>query len=79
MKVLNSLMNKTKELQLLKGIFVGSGGNSIEISHFFFADDTLIYCQTEKTNFLHLRCTLLCFQAIFGLYINLNKSEMVRI
>lgn len=58
---------------------MGSGENSLEVSHLSFADDTLLFCQLEKQFLLHLRCILLCFQGVFGLNINLNKSELVRI
>lgn len=35
MKALNGLMTKIKDLQLVKGVFMGRGDNSLEISHFF--------------------------------------------
>lgn len=42
-EVLNGLMNRAKELQLLRGVYVGSSRNSIEVSHLFSADDTLLF------------------------------------
>lgn len=78
MKALNALIGKASELNLLKGITVGKGTNAVQVSHFFFVDDSLIFCQPEAKNLLHLRCVLVCFQLVFGLKVNLRKTEMVR-
>lgn len=37
------LMNKAKNLDLIKSVTVGRGENSLEISHLFFADSTLMF------------------------------------
>lgn len=52
---------------------------TIEVFHLFFADDTLIFCQQDLGNMLHLICVLMCFHTVSGLKINLHKSEMARI
>lgn len=44
MDALNGMMEQAKHLQLIKGVKVGRGDDAIEISHLFFADDTL-FCQ----------------------------------
>lgn len=51
----------------------------MSVSHLFFADDALVFCEPSVSTILHLRCLLLCFQMVFGLEINLNKTKMVRI
>lgn len=51
----------------------------MEISHLFSSDDTLIFCQPDEEMILNLRCVLLCFQAVLGSNINLNKSELVKL
>lgn len=61
MEVLNKLLEKAKELQLLKGIIVGQQENQIEITHLFFVDDTLIFCQPDISSLIFLRCVLLYF------------------
>lgn len=39
----------------------------------------MIFCQLDMEIVMNLRAILLCFQAVSGLNINLEKSEMVRI
>lgn len=52
------------------------GENKTDVTHLFSADDTLIFCKPYLKNLLHLRYILLYFQVVYGLKINLNKSEM---
>lgn len=58
---------------------VGKGDNKVEISHLFFVDDTLVFCQPHERMILNLKCVLLSFQAVYGLNIELNKSELVKL
>ena len=44
-----------------------------------FADDTILFCDAEVEQVLHVRLLLLCFQAVTGLNVNVVKSEMVPI
>ncbi|GFY83371.1 hypothetical protein Acr_03g0001450 [Actinidia rufa] len=44
-----------------------------------FADDTLIFCKANSGELACLREILLCFQAVFGLKINLEKSELIQV
>ena len=46
------------------------------VTHLLFADDTLIFCGDESEQIGFLRFVLLCFEAVFGLKINLGKLEM---
>lgn len=55
MEALDGLMNRAKELQLLKGVSVGRGNMIQDVSHLLFADDTLIFCHPDVRNLLHLR------------------------
>lgn len=52
-------------------------GKQLEIPHLFFGEDALILRQPEADMLLNLRCVFLSFQAVSGLKINLNKSELV--
>ncbi|XP_070057900.1 uncharacterized protein [Nicotiana tomentosiformis] len=56
------------------GFKVGSAdGNSVTISHLLYADDTLIFCEAEKSQVLYLNLTLMIFEAISGLHMNMLK------
>lgn len=79
MEALNRLHEQARVCNMIKGIPTGDNRSHLEISYLFFANDTLIFCQPETSMLLDLRCVLLCFQAIIGLKINMNKSELVRI
>lgn len=60
---------------LLFGFFVGTRNvGGIDISHLMFADDTLIFCGVDLVHLHHMRCLFLCFEAISGLKISLEKS-----
>ena len=44
-----------------------------------FADDTILSCDANEEQILHVRMLLLCFEAVTGLKVNALKSEMVPI
>ena len=52
-------------------------GCSLVMSHLLFADDTLIFCDTDHDQLLLLRMVLIWFEAVSSLKINLGKSELV--
>ena len=62
----------------LSGFNVGvSAGRSLMVSYLFFPDDTLIFCDANIDQILILRMVLIWFEAVFGLKVNLGKSELV--
>lgn len=71
--VLSSMIVKA-ESGYISGFVVGSG--SVSISHLQFADDTMIFCDTDLSQIGYLRCILCIFEMVTGLPINLAKSEM---
>ena len=80
MEALNKLLLRAEEGQFLRGFEVrGRSNNSLMISNLLFADDTLIFCDADLDQIGYLKCTLLCFEAVSGLKVNLGKSEMVLI
>ena len=42
-------------------------------------DDRLIFCEASKDQLLHLHWVLMWFEAILGLKINLEKSELISV
>ncbi|XP_028070906.1 uncharacterized protein LOC114273346 [Camellia sinensis] len=77
--------NKYVDSQLRQGkgglicFKVGEGSASLVVSHLFYADDVLIFCDAKATKIGNLRCVLLCFEAevVLGLQVNLAKSELI--
>jgi hypothetical protein len=78
MEALSKMISALVDGGLLSGFMVGSrSGGAINISHLLFADDTLIFCEANPDHLRNLRSLFLCFEAVFGLRINLAKSELV--
>ncbi|KAG6713315.1 hypothetical protein I3842_05G145000 [Carya illinoinensis] len=55
------------------------GGFFVLVSHLLFADDTLLFYEANAGHIQSLKAILLCFEAISGLKINLDKTEMVAV
>ena len=50
---------------------------SIRVSHFLFADDTILFCDVSREQILSIGLALTCFQAFTGLKVSVGKSEIV--
>jgi hypothetical protein len=62
----------------LAGLLVGfRPSKTMNISHFLFANDTLVICGANYDNIFSLRLLLICFEAVFGLKVNMAKSVLV--
>lgn len=72
------MLERPKECDLLRGVWDSKNNQKVEMSHLFFPDDTLIFCEAKEEMVQNLGAVLLCFQAVPGLNINLNKSKIVR-
>ncbi|EOY15356.1 Uncharacterized protein TCM_034447 [Theobroma cacao] len=55
----------------------GLHGSDISISHIQFADDTFVFCQPYLEQLQNVTRILKGFQAIFGLKINIFKSNLI--
>ena len=49
----------------------------VEVSHLFFANYTLIFCDANKENLEYLSWVFMWVKACLGLKINLKKSELI--
>ncbi|RVW70345.1 putative ribonuclease H protein [Vitis vinifera] len=78
MEVLDVLIRRAVEGGFLSGCNIrGGSGPPLNISHLFFADDTIIFCEARKDHLTHLSWILFWFEAASGLRINLAKSEII--
>ena len=48
--------------------------NGWQLTHLFFADDTLVFYKDSRDQLAYLSWILVWFEAIFGLRINLEKN-----
>ena len=80
MEVFSRMLKRVKDAGLIRGFqAVGSRGVGESVSHLLFADDTILFCDADVEQILHVRMLLLCFQAVTGLKVNASKSELVPI
>lgn len=78
MKVLSQLLRRTEEVSLIRGFKAGSATVSgLSISYLLFADDTIVFCDADRDQLLHLYMVPACFEAVTGLGVNMGKSELV--
>ena len=78
MEVFSILIDKATRGGYLVGYnFRNSFGDVTNISHFLFADDTLVFCKDSEDEMLYLSWILLYFEALSGLRINLSKSTIL--
>ena len=77
-EALGRMLDKVVQDGHMSGFCVGrEEGRSLAVSHLLFADDTLIFCGADLDQVLFLRMILIWFEAVSGLKINLDKSELV--
>ncbi|RVW24959.1 putative ribonuclease H protein [Vitis vinifera] len=78
MEVLDVLIRRAVEGGFLSRCSIRGGSRStLNISHLFFADDTIVFCEASKEHLTHLSWILLWFEAASSLRINLDKSEII--
>ena len=80
MEVFSKMMKRVEGAGLLRGFKAdGRQGGGVCVLHLLFADDTILFCDANEEQILHVRMLLLCFQTVTGLKVNTLKSEMVPI
>ncbi|KAJ9705360.1 hypothetical protein PVL29_003414 [Vitis rotundifolia] len=77
-EALSRLILKAMRGGFLSGCKVnGRSGDGALVSHLLFADDTLVFCKASQDQMAYLSWLLMWFEAILGLRINLDKSEIL--
>ncbi|RVW72100.1 Rhodanese-like domain-containing protein 8, chloroplastic [Vitis vinifera] len=78
MEILDVLIRRAVEGGYLSGRNIRGGSRtSMHISHLFFADDTIVFCEASKDQVSHLSWIFFWFEAVSGLRMNLAKSEII--
>ena len=78
MEALSYLIGKAVEGGFLSGCSIcGRNGEGMVISHFLYDDDAILFCGANQEHMMYLSWLLMWFEAISGLRINLNKSEII--
>ncbi|RVW47166.1 hypothetical protein CK203_070193 [Vitis vinifera] len=57
----------------------GRSEKGVQISHLLFADDALVFCQASQDHLTYLSWLLMWFEAVSGLRLNLEKSELISV
>ena len=76
MNAFSKMLDKAVRDGLMSGIRVGPTGNSLQVTHLLFADDTLVLCDANLGQILFLQLVLFWFEVVSGLKINMGKSSM---
>ncbi|RVX21872.1 hypothetical protein CK203_001388 [Vitis vinifera] len=80
MEALSCLLSRVREGGFLIGFKVnGRDGERLVVTHLFFANDNLVFCEASYAHMTYLSWLLMWFEIISGLKINLTKSELIPI
>ena len=80
MEVFSRMLRRVEGAGLIRGFNLeGRRDGGERVSHLLFADDTILFCDADVEQILHIRLLLLSFQVVTGLKVNVHKSEMVPI
>ena len=79
-EVFSRMLRRVEGAGLIHGFNLeGRKEGGERVSHLLFADDTILFCDANVEQILHIRLLLLSFQVVIGLKVNVHKSEMVPI
>ena len=78
MKALSCLINRAESGGFLSSYRVrGRGGDEVQVTHLLFVDDAMVFFEDSAEQMVFLSWILMWLEAISGLKINLNKSEIL--
>ena len=80
MELFSKTMKRVEGASLLRDFRAdGSRGKGVCVLHLLFVDDTILFCDADEEQILHVWMLLLYFHAVTDLKVNTLKSEMVPI
>ena len=80
MEVFSRMLRRVEGAGLIRGFKVeGRRGGGECVTHLLFANDTILFCDADVEQIIHIRLLLLSFQVVTGLKVNVHKREMVPI
>ena len=68
---LSGLLNKAKEEKMIKG--VSAARNGPQVTHLFFVDDSLLFCQAKRAECLEILRILQLYERSSGQKVNMEK------
>ena len=78
MEDLSQLLSRARNGNFIFGFRVGERrSEGLFVSHLLFVDDTLIFYDADADQLQYLNWTFMWFEAISGLKVNLNKTEVI--
>jgi exonuclease III len=73
--VFSSLITNAQNSKLIHGVKIAP--SAPEITHLFFADDSLMFCRANKEEATHMKALINSYQQASGQLVNYNKSEII--
>jgi hypothetical protein len=73
--VLSGLITTAQQNKLIHGVKIAPGAP--EITHLFFADDSLIFCRANTEETAHIQSIITTYQQASGQLVNYSKSEII--
>jgi hypothetical protein len=73
--VFSALIKNAQQNELIHGVKIAPGAP--EITHLFFADDSLMICRANKEETTQIQSIITQYQMASGQMVNYNKSELV--
>ena len=65
MNAFSKMLDKAVRDGLMSGIRVGPIGDSLQVTHLLFADDTMVLCDVDLGQILFLWLVLFWFEVVF--------------
>ncbi|CAI0554757.1 unnamed protein product [Linum tenue] len=76
MDILSFIICEIKNAGHINGFCFDEENRQGEITHLLYADDAILFCEANEDEVRNTLAALVCFQAISGLQINLEKTKM---